>query len=158
MVDITSHRIMLTSVQLEWQTYSNQNQTKPTNQQTIDYLRKSTESQIDFSGCQSDYGFLIFASSKTVWRNVITSWLFHTCWGMSSFISLEIGSFISKLQNVKTFPSALDYLVAGNRFWNPSLTYLPGILVTLSSQSRELTSWDSKLMTTFIISVCFRIF
>lgn len=62
---------------------------------------------------------------------------------------------LQTLQNVKTVPSALDYLVAINRFQNPLLTYLLGTLLMLSSQSRDLISWDGKLVTTFIISANF---
>ena len=59
-------------------------------------------------------------------------------------------------QNVKTFPSALDYLVAGNRFQNVLLTNLPGMLAVLFSQRSELLSWDHRSVTTFIVRAgCF---
>ena len=63
---------------------------------------------------------------------------------------------LQTLQNVKTFPSALDYLVAGNRFQNALLTNLPGTLVILFSQSNEIISWDRRPVTTFIVHAsCF---
>lgn len=41
---------------------------------------------------------------------------------------------LQTLQNVKTFPSALNYLVAGNRFQNALLTNLPGTRYSVFSK------------------------
>lgn len=92
----TSPRITPTSVRLEVQTHSN-HKTKQADKRNHWLIEKEYRESSRLCSCQNDSGLLTLATGKTLWRNVITSWLLNTCWVMSSFINLEIGSFISKL-------------------------------------------------------------
>lgn len=118
-------------------------------------LSKNTENAIGFPPVRMALGswLLLLVSSAeecysiTAAQHLLRDVFLHQRWNWVFHLQT--------LHNVKTFPSAPDYLVARNRFPNPLLTYLPGTLVRLSSQSRELTSWDGKSVMTFIINASF---
>lgn len=69
----SSHREMITSVQLEVQTSAwHAKQNKPT-KQAINCLRKNTEGNQTFPHVKMGSGLLTLGTGETVWRNVITS-------------------------------------------------------------------------------------
>lgn len=129
---------MLISLQLEIQAHSNP-KTKQQNKPRIIWGRVHRIKET-FLGIKMIWGFWLLLLVKLCGECYYITAAHHLLSDVFLHQRCDWFFHLKTLQNIKTFPSLLDYLVARSRFQNPLLTCLPGILVLLSSPTKNTTT------------------